>query len=343
MKNKMRYVTIGGTFLCVLGIGYFMQNGQSAFVDPLAGSQTVARSEFKPLSESLLPETRQALPTDPETFAQDMYITAAPFPPASTSVFDTPEANVEVVALDEEQHALADENASDVTETVCEITARASAEAGAIVRLDVEAPCLPNERVIVHHNGMMFTATTDDAGEMIQMVPALSETAIFIVEFENGEGAVATADVSSLIFYERVVLQWSGDTGLQLHAREFGASYGADGHVWSGAARDVSAAALGQGGFLMPLGDTGMASPRLAEVYTFPSGTASRQGGIALTVEAEVAASNCGREIEGQAIEIVDAGQVRTRYLTVDMPDCGSIGDFLVLNNLVDDLKIATN
>lgn len=324
----MRYITIGGTFVCALGIGYFMQNaaGQN---DPAAPvSDAVARAEFKPLSESILPTGSgvevSALATIPQDPASMRMPSAAPFDVAS--LVDSPA-----------------EAGFDPSAAACAVTANAAVEAGAMVRFSVSAPCFPNERAVIHHNGMMFTDVTNDAGEIETMVPALSEQAFMMVEFASGDGAVASVTVSSLMFYDRVVLQWSGSTGLQLHAREYGAEYGADGHVWSGATRDVSAAALGEGGFITLLGDADTLAPRMAEVYTFPTGTASRAGDIDLSVEAEVTAQNCGQDIEGQAIEVNAAERVRTQYLTLAVPDCTTIGDFLVLNNLVDDLKIALN
>ncbi len=226
---------------------------------------------------------------------------------------------------------------------VCTIKASAIVEAAAMVRLVVKAPCLPNEYAVVHHNGMMFSAVTDDVGALTQLVPALSETAVLMVEFANGEGVVAQTDVASLMYYERVVLQWTGDSGFGLHAREFDAEYGSAGHVWSGAARDVTTTAMGEGGFITRLGESYWPAPKIAEVYTFPTGATRRGGTVDLSVEAEVTAQNCGQDIEAQAIEVPTQGTPRTRYLTLAVPDCSTIGDFLVLNNLLDDLKIAAN
>ena len=210
-----------------------------------------------------------------------------------------------------------------------------------MVRLTVTADCHPDERIAIHHNGMMFTEVTDTGGMVEVMVPALTEMAVFIAEFADGDGAVATTQVTSLPFYDRVVLQWADDVSFEIHAREFGAEYGSDGHVWSGAARDMTAAALGQGGFLTALGDADAFAPRLAQVYTFPTATAAQSGTVDLTVETEITAANCGRMIEAQALELRADGDLRTRDLSLNMPGCEAIGDFLVLNNLMDDLKIA--
>ncbi|WP_050928941.1 hypothetical protein [Aestuariivita boseongensis] len=344
--NKTRIITIGGTLLCAIGIGFFMQNAASDTGTAAAPIEPVARADFKPLSEPAFPvrnepQQNAELVEPKPAEAAAMTEIVAPADPKSE-----PEAEI---AKEVQTAALADTtlpgmpSEPEAPQVTCGIDAVATVDAGAMVKLDVTAPCLPGERVVVHHNGMMFTAATDDTGAMSTLVPALSETAVLIVEFANGEGAVATADVPSLMFYDRVVLQWAGDMGFELHAREYGAEYGSDGHVWSGAAREVTAAALGQGGFMTRLGDNVALAPRVVEVYTFPTGTASRSGDIALSVEAEVTAQNCGQDIEAQSLEVKSDGTLRTQYLTLAVPECSSIGDFLVLNNLVDDLKIAAN
>ncbi|KAA8608598.1 translocase [Salipiger aestuarii] len=223
----------------------------------------------------------------------------------------------------------------------CGITLRAEPRAGALVGLALSAPCLAHERVTIHHHGMMFTAMTDADGMLAANVPALSENALFVAAFDNGDGMTVRTDVPALPFYDRVVLQWKGDTGLQLHAREFGAGYYSDGHVWAASAGDLGRTARGEGGFMTLLGDPEAEAPLLAEVYSFPIGTARKDGTVAVTIEAEVSAENCGTEVAAQTLERHDTGPVRVRDLTLDMPGCDDASGFLVLKNLVENLKIA--
>ena len=349
MVNKRRIMTIGGTLMCALGIGYFMQMGAPAGASAAApvppppaprvqdAATAVAQSGFTPQTAPVLP---------PDTAeATAIPVATVPVTPPALAPVETPSPDPDPVVPVAFDPAPADDAGAPAAMAdpgpACDITARAETEAGAMVRVTVSAACLPGERVVIHHNGMMFTEITDAEGRVEVSVPALAEMAVFIAEFGSGDGAVATAEVSSLAFYDRVVLQWAEDVSFHVHAREFGAEYGADGHVWAGAARDMSAAALGDGGFLTVLGNPDAFAPRLAEVYTFPTATASRAGNIDLTVETEITAANCGRLIEAQALEIAAEGELRTRDLSLDMPNCDAIGDFLVLNNLMDDLKIA--
>ena len=115
---------------------------------------------------------------------------------------------------------------------------------------------------------MIFTQTTSAKGELDITVPALARDAVFILAFSSGDGAVAQTTVEDLEDFNRVVVQWRGDMGFQIHAREFGAAYGSEGHVWSGAPRDLTAAITGAGGYMTMNGDTRAADPLLAEVYT---------------------------------------------------------------------------
>ncbi|MEM6304946.1 MAG: hypothetical protein AAF744_09505 [Pseudomonadota bacterium] len=228
-------------------------------------------------------------------------------------------------------------------EPACEMVANARPMAAAMVNLTLQAPCLPNERVAIHHNGMIFTQTTSDTGEIDISMPALAENAVFIVAFSNGEGAVAQTFMEEMKDFDRVVLQWKGDTGFEIHAREFGADYGAQGHIWRDAPGEMADAITGQSGFITRMGDAAAPDALLAEVYTFPASASQRAGNVALSVEAEVTALNCGLEIEAQTLEVVGDGEMKTRNLTLAVPECDATGSFLVLNNLIQDLKVAAN
>ncbi len=228
-------------------------------------------------------------------------------------------------------------------EKACEMTAKARPVAAAMVDLTMEAACLPGERVTIHHNGMIFTQTTSDAGKIDLTVPALAENAVYVIAFSSGEGAVAQTFVEDLKDYDRVVLQWKGTSGFQIHAREFGANYGEAGHVWQEAAGEMADAVIGKGGFMSRMGDASAPDALLAEVYTFPASANGRSGAVALSVETEVTDINCGLEIEAQTLEVLDGREMQTRNLTLAVPECDATGSFLVLNNLIQDLKVAAN
>lgn len=308
----------GGTLACAVGIGFVMQSTDAAKqrYGKLDAQQSI---EIKPIQAKLF-ET--PAPEETRLNIQSIALTSAL--PDSITGFGK---------------SLGLESPADA----CEIVTSAEPLAAAVVNLTMMAPCMGNERVTIHHNGMMFTQTTAADGSLNVQVPALNENAFFMLVFANGDGASVQTHVDGLEFYERVVVQWKNNTGFQLHAREFGADYGENGHVWLNAARDLSAAAKGEGGFLTHLGDENAPEPMLAEIYTFPSATSKSDGTIALSVETEVTAINCGRDIEAQSLEMRSAGNLKSQNLLLSVPGCDSIGDFLVLNNLMEDLKVAHN
>jgi hypothetical protein len=231
--------------------------------------------------------------------------------------------------------------APNTTGFACDVKMSAAPAAGAMMLVKLSAPCHGSERVTLHHNGLMFTDLVQPDGTLDVEIPALAEAALVIASFFDGSGAVAQTTVTSVPFYDRVVLQWRGDAGLQLHAREFDAEYFSDGHVWQGAKTDAARAATGEGGFMTTLGHADAPDALLAEVYTFPTGMTEAAGTVTLTVEAEIQATNCESVVEAQTLEIRDGKDLRARELTIDVPGCDTVGDFLMLKNIVQDLTIA--
>jgi hypothetical protein len=323
--SRIRLIAmIGGTAASALAIGYFMQQGQ-----PAAGTSAAI-----PAAPAVQTESEPAATIEDR---ESLDIRSVTLTSAS------PEADVPRPVIWPGAGAVSADPPPDPATPVlgCSVSATATPVEMASVDLAVTAPCYGNERVSVHHNGMIFTETTDAAGNLRVTVPALNENAVFIIAFGNGAGTVALAQVPTLANYDRVVVQWTGDTGLQVNAREFGAAYGDAGHVWAGSAPVSAKDSEGSRGSIVRLGNPDTLGPKIVEIYTFPTGVAKKSGTIALSVEAEVTAANCGREISAQSLELRGSAPLRARSLELSMPNCSAIGDFLVLNNLLDDLKIA--
>ena len=297
MLSKQVVLTSAMTLCCALGLGFYMQASGPGWV----GGQTAAAD----------PE----LPGEPgpaQLQIEHITLTSAP-------------ARVEAAEVPQSAQTVA-----------CQMTASAEAAPGAMVSLLVSAPCQAGGRLTVHHSGMTFTAVLDQSGHFAAEIPALAQTAVIIAETVTGSGAVAVTEVEGLDTIERVVLQWSGNSGFEVHAREFGAAYGAVGHVWHGAASESGA------GNIVRLGDDSLLASRVAEVYSLPASLSGQSGTVSLTAEAEVTAGNCGRDVAAQAFQL-RGGRLSSRDLVLAMPDCDATGSFLVLNNLVEDLKIASN
>ncbi len=291
------YVTTGGTVACALAIGYLMQNGPA----DRPGSDTVRQASLEPVGEATvlagLHEIELTSANPSET---------TPTAPGRAQP-DHPRAAVD-----------------------CSLQAHASAAPNASARLELKAPCNPEQMDELLHSGMSFTAATDADGHLDVTIPALSEYAIFLISMENQRGTVATTHIPDFSDFDRVALQWTGETDLQLHALEFGASYGEAGHVWSNAT-------LPGAGQVVHLGRRGAKN---VEVYSI-SKVGSPGGTVTLSVEAEVTSRNCGQDLTVQSLELLGDQNLRSREMSVTLPACGSGQNFLVLNNLFQNLKIA--
>lgn len=215
--------------------------------------------------------------------------------------------------------------------------------AGALIDVGLTAPCHGGDTVMFVHENLMFHMLLPQDGMLKVLIPALHEAANVRASFANGDMVEAATVVDSLAFYDRVVISWMGQSGAELHAREFGAAYGEVGHVWREQPRDVGALAGGQGGFLLSLGNSDVSVAGQAEVYTFPTGISSQVGDVKVSVEAEVTDANCGKPLKVQSRSLRQ-GRVDDQHdLELQMPDCSAVGEFLVLKNLVEDLTIAQN
>lgn len=324
VNTYRRYALAGATFSCAVSIGFLMQ-----FSEPGYAGHSPANAVDPGIEPTSNPPqiSKSSLPALPKELDKEVSL-------PSEAVFLVVSRDVPIGLLPNEESA---------PNLGCEISLVAEPIAGALVNLTVQAPCLAGERLTIRHSDMLFTDILPEDGSLSVDVPALAEQSLFVVAFANGDGAVVRTEVSSLAFYDRIVVQWQGDTGVELHALEFGASYGDAGHVWRESARDVSSAASGDGGFLTRLGNEALKEGKFAEVYTFPSLTSKQQGAVALSVEAEIGEANCDRPITAQAIEVHRGSETRIQDLKVEMPNCDAAGEFLVLKNLLEDLKIARN
>ena len=227
----------------------------------------------------------------------------------------------------------------EVAADPCPVSLELSKSENVMISLMLTAPCHPAERVVLKHAGLAVSAQTLAHGALAASLPALEQNATIEVLFKDGTAAEATLAMPEIATLRRFAVQYQADDAFQLHAFEDDAGYGGPGHV-SGATPHLPAAGVpGKGGFLTLLGDSTTDLPLLAEVYTYPADPAQKPE---VVVEAAVTETACGREILGETITSF-GGTVNIGDLTVAMPECDAVGDYLVLKNLVPDLNIAAN
>jgi len=340
--NIKRYAFAGGTFACALGIGFFMQQSEASVLGAEAAPvQTpVALSTPTPDSapQALVLKTTSALPQlSPITGIQ----TAASSSKVETEADDVDIQLAELDASDAQEAPQKLSDAVDIAEG-CEIGMTGIDDRAAMVKVSLSAPCAATQIATIHHEGMMFSVALDEEGQAEFLLPVLTENALVIAALEGGEGAVLTHQVPSLGTYDRVVVQWKGDIGVELHAREWGSEYGDAGHVWYGAPRDAGAISY-QVGFLTRLGVVDSDSALVADVYTFPTTMSDGGGMIELSVETEINAINCDQEITAQTIQISPFAERVAHDLELALPECDAVGDFVVLAMPVQDIQLASN
>ncbi|MDP4034346.1 MAG: hypothetical protein Q8P60_16135 [Pseudorhodobacter sp.] len=222
-------------------------------------------------------------------------------------------------------------------EAACAVRLFLSTQPQAMLGLSALAPCRPNERVVLRHGGLAITAKTSATGSLFLALPAMDRAGVVKVQFADGVTAEAQLELPELIGLRRFAVQWLADDAFQVHAFEGAADYGASDHIWAGSPHLPMAGQIAKGGFLIKLGDDQVDLPMLAEVYTYP---ASLGTPVQLVVEAAVTTRSCDRELLAETLTSM-GGAVVVTDLTLAMPDCGAIGDILVLKNPAPDMKIA--
>lgn len=335
MSRAKEVGTAVGTLACALSIGFAMQSTETASLRYGAGMIDTA-----PELDKGLDGKQVAIVGADYMDVKDIMLTSA------LGGLKQVTQLVEPVKITTPSNAFEESNPARAQLVTprdgCSSVGRATALEAAFVHLTLNAPCRADEMVTIHHNGMMFAATTDGQGALSLKVPALAKSAVFIFGFEDGHGTVAHAEVNDITSYRRVVLQWRDRAGFQLHAREFGADYGEDGHVWRDSRESLARVVNGEGGFLTSLGRGSETSPFLAEVYSFPAQLKGRHGEVDLSIQAMVNEANCGSNVEAQTFEWDGVSQLRSKSVSLEMPTCDSVGEYLVLNNVLDDLKVAS-
>lgn len=223
----------------------------------------------------------------------------------------------------------------------CDLVFDAAAQPGAFVALSFSAPCNAGEDVNFTHAGLQFSEQLGPEGDLFLDVPALAENAVFTASMEGGQEASAEVLVPDFSDFERVALMWKGATGFQLHALEGGAGYEDPGHIWAEAPGSQQTLRTGEGGFLSVLGST--ATGYAADIYSYPAALMDEGDEPVVSVEAQVMENTCGTEIDGQILRTNAGRTPNVQPLSMIVPGCDTVGEYLVLNNLPQDLKLARN
>jgi len=327
--------------------GQFVQNGSRFFGASEAPTQAASVLQAPAAVFNIKDVTALAASNDNTGAAADAIIV----PVAPDATFDRSGFSTRTRALAARVATLNQAPATPVTVgrdlnpfgMPCNTSFTATAAPGAMVDLALSANCHINERVELSQDRLRFARSTSNTGTLSVAVPALSGTPHFIVRFSNGDILTASVKSPDAQDYDRIMLQWQGDNAMHIHAYEFGARYGDDGHVWAGHPRDASFGDTAKGGFLTTLGDPDLANPLRAEVYSYPRGESRNSGVVRINIETGITKTNCGHEITAETLQSGATGTLLPADLTMSVPGCDAVGEFLVLKNIFRDMKIARN
>ncbi len=324
MRAARMLTTVAATALVALAAGRIVQNGDitAAKIGASLQSPGMARA-------SVMPDIPK-LPRPPIETLQ-----ATPLPTTRGWADQQPES-LTLQALDRSRFGA---NAS----ASCAAEMKATPSGNGMIRISLYAPCNGSEPVTLRHAGLGFTEVNTSTGRLTVELPALTATANVEVILQSGVRISTQVNVPDAEAYRRVVLVWRGETGLHIHAQEFGAALGTVGHVWAGAPGRPDLGANARGGYMMVLGNRELGNATRAEVYTFPAALTDREGVVRLSVQAEINNTNCGGMLAAETLQPDGFGGVISSDLTLRVPDCNKVGEYLVLKNILRDLKIASN
>lgn len=300
-----------------LGAGQFVQSQTGDPARAEAGTaprDIVALSAGAKPSVAVLPQARPEVSALPEPAVQAEAAPIAP-KPEEMMLAEAPSPEPEAAPV-------------PAAQPDCDVTLTAMVAPGAMIDVVMLAPCAPQSAVVVRHAGLAVSARTSVSGALFLSLPGLDAEGRVSLRLEDGTELDAAAPID-LTGIRRHAVQWQADDRFQLHALEGAAGYGDPGHLWSGAA--------GGSDRLLSLGDPSVPLPLLAEVYTYPADPARS---VRLTIEAEVTGTACARDILGETLAS-ERGRVTVTEVTLSMPACDAVGDFLVLNNPLPETTLA--
>lgn len=307
-------------------------------VQSMAGDRRLeARAGAAAKDVVLLSAGADTLPPQPPVLAEAT-LRRAPEPVAEAALpkVPSPEGMAVLAAIPQLKAAAPDPAAGAIAEA-CPTHLDLSARASAMISVMLTAPCQAGARVVLRHGGLAITLQTSATGLLLAEIPGMETSGT--VEAAFGDGTVLTSALAmpEVGAMRRFAVQWQADDAFQIQAYENGAGFGAPGHISASAPHTPAAGAPAKGGFLTLLGDPTVAGPLMAQVYSFPADPAAR---IEVVVEAAVTPLTCGRELIGETV-LSNGGKPVATDLNLAMPGCDAVGDYVMLQNLVPDLKLA--
>lgn len=213
-------------------------------------------------------------------------------------------------------------NGHDGAECTPSLTARPAIDA--LIEVTLDAPCHPNERLVVSHADLAFSAETSEAGRFTTFLPALAAEASIDLFLGDDTFLQAATKVEGLEEHFRVVVQWTGPAALGLHGFHGDAEFGSSGHLHAGNRFDSGVDAA----FLVSLGTPYGPDAMLAEIYSIPAGLA---GSGRAELQLDFSSTDCGQIITAYITEIGPDASSDVKPAAFSTPDCPAEPGTLVM------------
>lgn len=337
--DRRRALRIGAIAVVAVGAGQmvkgFRQDAGDVAPTPTVASASApveAPNDPAPILAATAPAAEPAQPDPASLTLPALSISTEAPGELSTSTPDLPAAQVLATSASTgEAPDAGNTAATPVLAADCPVKLDLAGLPSGLINVTLEIPCLPNARIVLAHEGLAVTGLTSDTGQLFATLPALSPEAVVEARLPGGlEPVLQTISLPDVQALRRFAVQWSGNDAFQIQAYEGGAAFATPGHVRA----ESPGMPGGAGGYLLQLGDPAAPLPLLAEVYTWPLDVTVP---VEVQVESAVTDLTCGRELVGEVLARSASGVILTD-LALAMPPCESVGEFVVLGNLLPEL-----
>lgn len=186
----------------------------------------------------------------------------------------------------------------------------AQAAPDAMIQLTLDAPCMGQMPVLLHHAGMDLALRTDAAGRAEMLLPALASPAQVAADLPDGSRISVSVTVPGLDAVNRVAI--SGPGTFIFNAAEATTAFG-------GAAQSQ--------GQLMLLGEDLGATYPMAQLYSGPAATTD----VSFTLEVPVTEEACNSDLTLSSLRMQRGGTVEAMPIEIALPDCAAVGEAVLL------------
>lgn len=174
--------------------------------------------------------------------------------------------------IDKAQEAAADEIRADAESRAasCPATIESTAGPGGSSLVTVTSDCRAGDAFELVHAGLRFGAVFDGNGVARVTLPVIDDKGGVAARFLSGDEVAGPLNVNwrELAKTQRVAVAWDGGVDLNLHAFEYAASFGEEGHVWEESPRGFRLVRRSGGGYLDSF-PAQVEDGQSIEVYTF--------------------------------------------------------------------------